>query len=864
MNNNRRKSPRSVARPEEVTEGKLLQQAPTQTIVRAVTKALHASYPERPPVGRFRQKPFITNRLFFRATVLTCVVLFAAGSARAIDSLASTLEIAHSGDQVPDANGRFGNFIAPSINSVGTVVFNARLVETTNGNSDNSGIYRFYVPSGIGPFITQLEQVVREGEPLTVATNQYQAGDVYLVGTLIENAPVGDFVAGYFSSLAVQLPVSSGNETGNSILAVEFEGDFQLIAEAGQEIPTGTGSYREFNAFSLQNINANSQTVFFSALDGTDNGSADNAGIFRYAANGLITELVRKGDPAGGKVLTAVGGIRGNDFGDIVFTGLDDAGDTALYSIGKFASTPQRLLGEGDVAPTDGAEQRRFRQLSEVRINNNGKVAFSGLLADENGFAVTHGSGLYTYNGSSTSELVREGQATPDGTATFYQFASSLTGDLPRPTFNDLGQFAFAMTILPNGGGQSSGVYRVSEDGMVKIAQRGDGYEEGTLNNFADPVLNNQGVVVFQAKLELGTEVGEEGSYTITNDILIMSDGEDYVTVAREGQQVNNRTISEIIFNNNPYGPANGFNDAGMVAYLALYTDGSRAVNVWRPHLGWRAAAGDGLWDQAGNWSFNMIPGVGSDVVINIDTDIDIQGPGQDTRLNGLTFGGGSGNIDLILGEGAIHTNNGISIAANGTLTGGGTLGGDVVNLGTIQIPTGALLEVGGDLLNQGTITLDDGAAMQIGGAFSGQGTIAGALGTVSFSGGLAADGAAHLLVAEGGLILADGTQSVFELAGSVRGSQYDAVDVGGTLHLSGSLQASLLDGFVPQAGDSFVLFQAAVIEGAFTTTELPPVAGVTLSLVVSDTQVRIEATQAASNTPSWFVPAVLLPLLSE
>ncbi|MCB1774975.1 MAG: hypothetical protein KDI88_15270 [Gammaproteobacteria bacterium] len=776
----------------------------------------------------------------------------------------STFEVVHSGDPLADGNGQFSSFVTPSVNSKGTVVFNARLVGTDGGNSDNSGIYRMSVPGGVVPSVVTLWQVVREGGTYTIGSDGYQVADVFLAGHMIEDAPVSGPVAGTFNEVALMLPVTGGNSTGNSILAVEVGETLELVVEAGADLPVGEGSFREFNASSLQNVTANAGVTFFSALNGTEFGTADNTGIFRRQPNGSVVELVRKGDPAGGGDFTHVGGIRSNDYGDLVFSGLDDGGDTALYRVAASGQTAWRILGEGDAAPPDGAEPRRFRQFNEVRINNDNVVAFTALLGDDDGVPVVNGSGLYLFNGTSVVELVREGQSTPDGTATFFRFVSTLTGALPRPAFNDLEQSAFVIPLLLNNGPQSSGVFRVADGGILELAREGNHYEGGTLDNFKDPAINNDGLVVFQADLLVGTGVDEEGEYPIFEDILVLTDGHHYATVARQGQQIGGRTLREILFNNDPSGPANGLSDSGLVAYSALYTDGSRSVNVWRPAVWWRAVAGDGPWDQADNWAFNALPGVDSDVVLGGSADIELQGPGQDVTINSLWIGGGAGAVELVLGSGAILASDGITIAAGGTLTGGGHVGANVTNQGLLRVLSGTTLQVGGDLQNSGMVELGAGSELRIDGAFSGHGEVVGANGAVVLEGGLSADGVGGLLVVGGNLALAANADSTIEIGGTVRGSGFDAYDVGGTLQLDGVLNVELLGGFVPQPGDSFLLWQANTIEGSFDAVVLPSVPGVELSLLIESGEVRLQATERQLPAAAIILPGVLVPLLLD
>ena len=734
----------------------------------------------------------------------------------------NTFEIARTWESSASFDGVFSSFLEPSINSLGTVVFNARLADTSEGNLNNSGIYRFRVPGGVGPSIVSLEEVVREGETITASGDEYGIADVFLTSFRLEDAPLPNVpVTGLFNKLALRLPVTSGNSDGNSILAIEQApvtmsgATINLVVAAGAEVPDGNGTFREIGVSNISDITPGADLVFFSALDDTDNGSADNTAIFRYNANGSVTEIVRKGDTTVGGNFQSLATIRTNDSGDLIFLGQNDSGnagtDSAIYRVAGTGTSAATIVSEGDDAPSDDPEQRVFYQLSEIRINNNDLVGFAAVMRDENGFAISNDSGLYTASGLSVTEIVREGQLTPDGDMTFGNFASTFTGDVPRSPFNDLGQFAFTVDLIPAGGGQpSSGVFRASASELIKIAQEGDGYEDGTFLNFDDPALNNQGLVAFVADLNLGFESGEEGPFPINDDILILTDGSDYATVARSGEQVNGRTIDEIFFNNVATGIANGLSDSGIVAYEVRYEDGTSAINVWRPQLGWRSAAGDGIWEDESNWFFNMMPNFASDVNIDGNTDIEVQGPVADTALNSLSFGNGGGQVSLLVGGATVTTAEGIAIGENGTL----------------RVGQNQTFSSDGDLLNNGTIALDPNSGLIIEGRFSGDGPINGASGMTTFAGELSPGNSPGLLEIAGDAALTESTETVLELAGLARGDEFDAIDVDGTFTLDGTLNIVLLGDFEPVAGDTFLLIQAGNLLGDFIGVNLPEIAG--------------------------------------
>lgn len=669
-----------------------------------------------------------------RLVISVLAGLLACAGHLAVSSASNVVEIARSGEQVPGANGVFENFLEPRINLGGTVIFNARLDETSGDNLDDSAIYRiFFPPSTVSPIITTLEEVIREGESYDVGGVDYTIADVFLTSSFLQDTPISNSIflsVGQFNAMAIRLPVTDGNPDGNTIIAVEDDqGDFQLAVAAGDDVPGGDGTFGELSGLALSGISTTLGVSFSNGLEGTSGGSDNNVGLYRYVSTGGVQELVRKGTPTLAGTFTAVGGLRPNSFGGVAFSTRDDSGDPAndneIFRVDAPGVALIRVVGDGDSAPSDDPDPRVFSAVGEYRLNNNNNVGFSGRLRDPStGFSVQNGSGLYrASSGGLITEFVREGQLIPDGSARYQRFSSSSSGDIPRSPFNDLEQFAFVVrTNLENNGGQSSGLFMASEDEVVQIALQGDSYEDGTFEGFRrDPALNNQGLVVFDVELNVGTGIGDEGEFVITNQLLVLTNGEDFATIAREGEEIGGRTIRQINFNNNSAGQANGLNDNGAVAFEVEYADLSKAIILWRPELGWQAATGDGDWDDPANWSFNIPPNLDSNVAIDTNSNSNVAGPVDDTAVNAVSLGNGSGQVVLALSGGNVETREGTAIGSNGTVTVGASM----------------TITISGPVANSGDINLGAGSSLTVAGTYSGPGSIGGAGGTVVFQGGV-------------------------------------------------------------------------------------------------------------------------------
>jgi autotransporter-associated beta strand protein len=157
---------------------------------------------------------------------------------------------------------------------------------------------------------------------------------------------------------------------------------------------------------------------------------------------------------------------------------------------------------------------------------------------------------------------------------------------------------------------------------------------------------------------------------------------------------------------------------------------------------------------------------------------IDVVNAGTTLTLSGLI----SGSQDL-----------GKSGAGTLTLTGANTYtGGTQVTGGTLR-----LTNTTGSALGTGSVTIDPGATLTGSGTFTGDLSI----------GGLYSPGDSPALITLPGSIMLGSSGFIeFEIGGLVRGTQYDAIDIGGMFSSEGSIRLTLINGFMPGLGDSFNL----------------------------------------------------------
>ena len=286
-------------------------------------------------------------------------------------------------------------------------------------------------------------------------------------------------------------------------------------------------------------LNNTGQIAFASDFEGP---SGDN-GAFIGSINGLLN-VAQTGDvlPSTLRVddLISAGSAQPsiNDVGQL---GLKVTLDTATNSN---ANDPAVLLGfsggvtevaaQGALTPT--GQSLFFRTSQGVPINNAGRLVFSAGLF---GTGVTSGTdeGIYRYDGVGNPfvEIVRKGQATPDGTGTFTGTAFQASEAFATPSLNASGSVVFVAGIDGSGVFDDQAVVRYDDNGgsgtLTEIARVGDVFTGGGSFrhlDFSVPLINDSGLVVFAAS--------NDGTTSL--DGVLTSDGTTTTAVAIAGQPI--------------------------------------------------------------------------------------------------------------------------------------------------------------------------------------------------------------------------------------------------------------------------------------------------------------------------------------
>lgn len=151
-----------------------------------------------------------------------------------------------------------------------------------------------------------------------------------------------------------------------------------------------------------------------------------------------------------------------------------------------------------------------------------------------------------------------------------------------------------------------------------------------------------------------------------------------------------------------------------------------------------------------------------------------------------------------------------------------------LLRVGALTISNGVPFAVGDGLgaatldLGGGSHLLANGLLLASNAVLTGPGTIAGDL---TLGGTLSPGSSPGLLTITGDLTLEDGSETLMELAGAGIG-QYDQVAVGGLLRIGGLIEVTLTNGFRPNPGDTFNLFDYGSVTGSFSQVNLPTVIG--------------------------------------
>ncbi|MFO0839845.1 MAG: hypothetical protein U1D55_15140 [Phycisphaerae bacterium] len=289
---------------------------------------------------------------------------------------------------------------------------------------------------------------------------------------------------------------------------------------------------------------------------------------------------------------------------------------------------------------------------------------------------------------------------------------------------------------------------------------------------------------------------------------------------------------------------------------LVLWLVASLACLAQAQTIIWTGAAGDGQWNNPGNWNQNRVPNSADSVLIpsgtpavSLPTSANVAS--VDCRGSLDVFGPSFGVAGLLRAVGSV-----VKIRS-----GSASLGGIEVlpgSLTTFDID-GSVVTTNSVLVTGGTLTIKNAANVNIFGPL----TICpdliapGAIAEVDVQGGtfvfanfvqicpngeLRGSGIVFAPVFNGGRVVPGGTGGAglltisqtytqqhtgelrIELGGPIPVSDYDVLQCDSSAQLDGLLRVSLIHGFVPFLGEFFDVLTSPFIFGTFTSYALPPI----------------------------------------
>jgi len=291
--------------------------------------------------------------------------------------------------------------------------------------------------------------------------------------------------------------------------------------------------HRDFNRFGDVSINSRGQVAF--------EGSPEDAlgeGIFR----------------GNGRTIVQIAGTR--DLGDFDFVRTGPAINTR----GRVAFSGERIVGghfiDGVYAGTGDAVQAIYDTTGPFRdfsgnpaIGDDDTVAF--LATQSNGVG-----GLFMGKGGSEFVTVADDTGPLTGVLGFSD-----------PSMNEHGEVAFRAGTNPNFGDNGSstggGIFLYTGGRLTTVI-------EGPFSeffSFGDPSLNNLGQVAFVVEPTFGEQILVTGP-DLADDRVIGT-----------GDALGRRTVSGIVFTRD------GYNDAGQLAFVATFTDGSSGIFLATPQV---------------------------------------------------------------------------------------------------------------------------------------------------------------------------------------------------------------------------------------------------------------------------------------
>jgi filamentous hemagglutinin family protein len=541
---------------------------------------------------------------------------------------------------------------------------------------------------------------------------------------------------------------------------------------------------------------------------------------------------------AGTKVAASTGLISITGTGGAASSGMNIAGGATINSTGGGDILLKSLGGVIDLGAASGGVDLvsttgnvTFDSMAGATQNATGKIVAGGLRL--------LGSGTFTLD-----------QAANDVTT----LAANLTGTTSL-TYRDANAVSIG-TVLGTNGVNVSGPFTLNTAGNVSqtspiivsgVSTINAGSGTITLansgNDFQGPLaLTGSNVTVNDANALQLSNSNVSGTLGVTSNGLIDQTG---------GSALNVSGTSSFNSNGNAITLANAGNDFVGAATLTgsnVSVQDANALAVVLNTTGTNTLTAGGDIGATGSFGNLTASATGAGAGVNASSSTNL-------TINSVTVNGGAvslastgGNLDLngnISGAGTLATSaSGTQTLSSGTISATDyTLGGGGMTLagGTLSISNLLTVLSGATLTNQagatsavnagnadisgilnpngGTVAIAN-VNIKPGGLLKGVGTVGG---NVNNDGSVSPGNSPGILTVTGNYVQGPTGVLNIDIGGTTAGSQYDQLQVGGTASLNGTLNATLVSGFVPASSDVFNIIQSSgATSGTFSTTNLP------------------------------------------
>ncbi|HEY0109696.1 MAG TPA: Ig-like domain-containing protein, partial [Fibrella sp.] len=230
-----------------------------------------------------------------------------------------------------------------------------------------------------------------------------------------------------------------------------------------------------------------------------------------------------------------------------------------------------------------------------------------------------------------------------------------------------------------------------------------------------------------------------------------------------------------------------------------------------------------GTWSTNSNWASNRAPGANQVASIRLPGTyavlLDENSATGTVQLGSRARDQGEVSLDLGGNTLTVTASGGAKVHESGTVTGSGTINGNLVSNGTIAPAP---------VVSSGVLSERSAAARSVGARSVGARSLSASSTTRDAS--LSSSNPGGTIVISGNITNSSTSQVTLVLSGSSEG-QYDQCVANAYWYMGGTLDVQLATGFTPMAGQKFELLRAKTFVSDFQTKNIPEIAGLEITL---------------------------------